>query len=214
MTTTRRFLGSAFLIGGLIGLVLLIPGLFGDGGAPMRVLLGWGGFVVTAGLLAAGLLLITQPDGDLDAPWEALIFAELLFLALLVFSHIGRANPLGAARAGQGGGLVGWAGSELLVERGGRDGGARADTRHRPRRRDWCGLRAAQVGRRRNPPNRCPSPLWRSRRASRCARSSRSFSAAARPWARGRCCSAGGSPHGKPCGDWVKPTIRPTTIQK
>ena len=60
-------------------------------------------------------MLISQPDADLDAPWEALIFAELLFLALLIFSHIGRANPLGAARAGQGGGLVGWAGSELLV---------------------------------------------------------------------------------------------------
>ncbi len=115
MPATRRFLGLALLIAGLIGLILLIPGLFGDGGAPLRVLLGWGGFVVTAGLLAAGLLLIWQPDADLDAPWEALIFAELLFLALLILSHIGRANPLGAARAGQGGGLVGWAGSELLI---------------------------------------------------------------------------------------------------
>ncbi len=115
MAVSRKILGTALLIGGLIGLVLLIPGLFGDGGAPLRVLLGWGGFVVTAGLLAAGLLLITQPEAHFDAPWVALIFAELLFLALLVLSHIGRANPLGAALAGEGGGLVGWAGSELLL---------------------------------------------------------------------------------------------------
>jgi S-DNA-T family DNA segregation ATPase FtsK/SpoIIIE len=47
--------------------------------------------------------------------WRAIVLAELLLLLLLVLTHLAIGRTLEAALAGQGGGLVGWAGSALLT---------------------------------------------------------------------------------------------------
>jgi S-DNA-T family DNA segregation ATPase FtsK/SpoIIIE len=109
-------LGPALLAAGLLAVLLLVPGLLGsEGRAPLRVLMGWGGFVLAGALLLGGLWLIVRSRERLDISWAALACAELLLLSLLSFSHTFQADPLDAALAGRGGGLVGWAGSDLLA---------------------------------------------------------------------------------------------------
>jgi S-DNA-T family DNA segregation ATPase FtsK/SpoIIIE len=131
-------LSIALLVAGLAALLLLLPGLFSSGAPPLQVALGWGAFVVVAALVGGGVGLFLVPKlsdhvtprlhrhlagrgggpASLQIPasgWKAVAFAELLLLILLVVTHLAIGHSLELAIAGQGGGLVGWAGSALLV---------------------------------------------------------------------------------------------------
>jgi hypothetical protein len=131
-------LSIALLVAGLAALLLLLPDLFSAGAPPLQVALGWGAFVVVAALVGGGVGLFFVPrlshhvtprpyrhfagrvggSVSLQIPasgWKAVAFAELLLLTLLVVTHLAVGHSLELALAGQGGGLVGWAGSALLV---------------------------------------------------------------------------------------------------
>jgi DNA segregation ATPase FtsK/SpoIIIE, S-DNA-T family len=123
-------LGLALLVAGLVALLLLLPGLFNAAAPPLQVMFGWGAFVVVAALVGGGIGLYLAPamhrrfagprgravpSTSPTREWRAVAFAELLLLLLLVLTHLATGRSLEAALAGQGGGLVGWAGSALLV---------------------------------------------------------------------------------------------------
>ncbi|PKO23349.1 MAG: hypothetical protein CVU38_04510 [Chloroflexi bacterium HGW-Chloroflexi-1] len=108
-------LGLAFLAIGLIALMLLAPGLFTSAEpALLRVLLGWGAFVIVVTLVVGGIALTFAGKMGWRARWDVVAWSELGLLSLLVLSHLGQARPLDAALAGRGGGVVGWAVSEFL----------------------------------------------------------------------------------------------------
>ncbi len=109
-------LGQVLLAIGLALILLLVPGLFmAEGTAALRVLFGWGGFGVVAGFLIGGTLLLFAPKFGWRVRWRAVVFAELIFLVLLLVLHLSVDGSLDAALAGAGGGLVGWAFSQLLL---------------------------------------------------------------------------------------------------
>lgn len=104
------------LIGGLIGVFLLVPGSFSATGVtPLRALLGWGAYAVVAVLVLGGVALAFASKMGWRVRWAAVLAGELLLLLLLAASHLGRADPLGDAQAGYGGGIVGWAISQFLL---------------------------------------------------------------------------------------------------
>ena len=131
-------LSLALLVAGLVALLLLLPSLFNTAAPPLKIAFGWGAFVVAAALLGGGIGLYFAPklrrhfapklrrhsDGRggqevlAQTPargWRVIALAELLLLFLLVLTHLATGRSLEAALAGQGGGLVGWAGSALLL---------------------------------------------------------------------------------------------------
>jgi S-DNA-T family DNA segregation ATPase FtsK/SpoIIIE len=107
-------------------LLLLLPGLFASAGPPpLRVLFGWGAPVVVVALAAGGFALIFAGRFGWQVRWQAVAAGESLFLALLTVLHLaaGRAEGLWATvLAGHGGGLVGWAIGQLLVDLAGATG--------------------------------------------------------------------------------------------
>ncbi len=107
-------LGLALVVAGLMALMLLMPGLLMAGPAPLRVLLGWGGVIAAAALTLGGIAVAFAEKLGWRVRWDAIAWGELLGLALLTLSHTGLADGLAAARAGQGGGLIGWALSQVL----------------------------------------------------------------------------------------------------
>jgi DNA segregation ATPase FtsK/SpoIIIE, S-DNA-T family len=117
-----RTLSVALLVAGLVALLLLLPGLFGTAASPLRVALGWGAFVVCAALVGGGVAVYLAPElhhrfaprSGLRASWKAVALAELLLILLLILTHLATGRSLEATLAGEGGGLVGWAGSTLL----------------------------------------------------------------------------------------------------
>ena len=101
---------------GLIALVLLLPGLLGGRGpAPLRVLFGWGAVGVLLVAILGGVAVLFADKLGWQVRWPVVAAAEVIFLGLLAALHLGRPAPLAAARAGDGGGLVGWALSQLLL---------------------------------------------------------------------------------------------------
>jgi S-DNA-T family DNA segregation ATPase FtsK/SpoIIIE len=113
----NRKLGLALLVIGLLALVSLVPGLLGRTPLmPLRVLLGWGAFVAVIALIIGGIVTLVSTRLGRRIRWGVVALGELLVIVLLVISHLTMENRLDAALAGRGGGLVGWAGSELLTE--------------------------------------------------------------------------------------------------
>jgi S-DNA-T family DNA segregation ATPase FtsK/SpoIIIE len=116
MALSRKTLGGVLLAAGAVAVLLLIPGLFSEGGpAPLSLLFGWGSYLLAAVLLAGGGWLLLRPGPPPRISWAMVITGELLFLALLTLMHVFQRDPLTAAMAGRGGGFVGWAGSDLLT---------------------------------------------------------------------------------------------------
>jgi S-DNA-T family DNA segregation ATPase FtsK/SpoIIIE len=107
--------GAGLVVVGLVALFLLMPGQFGPGQPPLRVLLGWGSIVAVIVLILGGLAVAFAPRLGWRVRWQAVVWGELLVLALLTLTHVGLADPLAAARAGRGSGLVGWALSQALA---------------------------------------------------------------------------------------------------
>ncbi|PWH13336.1 MAG: hypothetical protein DDG58_14435 [Ardenticatenia bacterium] len=97
-------------------LAFLLRQVFGLGALPVGMFLGaLGGY-----LLVTGLRRQLTPNAAPSRPlrWEIVVCAELLFIAALALIHllVERDDPLGLARMGGGGGLLGWGIRTALVD--------------------------------------------------------------------------------------------------
>jgi S-DNA-T family DNA segregation ATPase FtsK/SpoIIIE len=80
---------------------------------------GWAAYLVAVGLVVAGLALLLGNLGQaLKVGWKAIIGLEVIFVAGLALAHLlsFSQDPLRLAESGGGGGFVGWAISNLLIE--------------------------------------------------------------------------------------------------
>ncbi|MEZ4515864.1 MAG: DNA translocase FtsK 4TM domain-containing protein [Chloroflexota bacterium] len=83
----------------------------------LRQILGWGAFVVALVVAAAGIhLMLKRINHPYDIHPKQIIGGELLLFLLLAFSHLIGGRTLADALNGHGGGLVGWALSQPLVD--------------------------------------------------------------------------------------------------
>jgi DNA segregation ATPase FtsK/SpoIIIE, S-DNA-T family len=113
--TRNEIIGLVLLAVGLIALVLLLPGLVGGPGpAPMRVLFGWGAVLVVLALILGGVAMLLSNRMGWEIRWLTIAGGELMFLALVTAAHLATRDPLTAALAGNGGGLLGWAARDAL----------------------------------------------------------------------------------------------------
>ncbi len=101
---------------GLLALLLLLPGGSGEPGL-LQVALGWGAVVIVPAAVLGGVLIVFAGRFGWQVRWAAIAGVELLFLAVLALSHTGRS--LATARAGEGGGIIGWAFSLFASSVGG-----------------------------------------------------------------------------------------------
>ncbi|MCX7671925.1 MAG: hypothetical protein N2439_17875, partial [Anaerolineae bacterium] len=109
-------IGLGLLCGGLLALVLLLPGEPGAAGpAPLRVAFGAAAVAVVLALVAGGIALLFAERLGWQVRWPAIAAAEVGFLVLVAAAHLSEREPWPAARAGRGGGVVGWALSQLLL---------------------------------------------------------------------------------------------------
>ncbi len=106
----------------LLSLFSVTSGAVSDGWATLlRQLFGWGAIPVTVGAGWLGILLLLGSLHDESEPligWGVIIGVELLFVAGLALLHLlsGGDAPLETARAGAGGGIVGWGLSTMLLD--------------------------------------------------------------------------------------------------
>ncbi|MGC8780756.1 MAG: hypothetical protein ACP5UQ_07830, partial [Anaerolineae bacterium] len=109
-------IGLALLGAGLVALALLLPGEPGAGGpAPLRVAFGGAATMVVLALVAGGVALLFAGRLGWQVRWPAIAAAEAGLLVLLAVAHLNEREPWLAARVGRGGGLIGWALSQLLL---------------------------------------------------------------------------------------------------
>ena len=118
MKTSRNDLIGWGLVGaGLVALMLLVPGLASARGpAPMRVLLGWGAFIAIPAVILGGVMLAFAGRLGWEVRWRAVVFGEVLFLAILGLLHLSLAQPIDAGWAGVGGGIVGQGMTQPLAD--------------------------------------------------------------------------------------------------
>ena len=111
MKTSRNDLIGWGLVGaGLIALMLLVPGLApARGPAPMRVLLGWGAFIAVPAVILGGVALAFAGRMGWEVHWRAIVFGELMFLAVLGLLHLSLAQPIDAGWAASAVGSWAWA---------------------------------------------------------------------------------------------------------
>ena len=84
----------------------------------IRQLFGLGGFVVAIGILALGVIILLPRLGIvIRFPWQRVLAIEVAFISLLALLHLlaNDPEPRALARAGQGGGYVGWALSQFVA---------------------------------------------------------------------------------------------------
>ncbi|MBN2471466.1 MAG: DNA translocase FtsK [Anaerolineae bacterium] len=84
----------------------------------IRRLFGYGSFVVALGILALGVSIVLPQFGvELRFPWSRILAIEVTFLSFLALLHLvaNDPEPRALARAGGGGGYVGWAFSQLIA---------------------------------------------------------------------------------------------------
>ncbi len=115
--TRDEQLGLILALAGLIALLLLVP-LTGEGGGPplLRVVFGWGAVVLAPALALGGVLIAFSGRLGWQVRWPAIALLEVLFWAVLTIVHLYLSDPLAAALAGRGGGVVGWASAQALVD--------------------------------------------------------------------------------------------------
>ncbi len=87
----------------------------------LRRVFGWGAYLVAVGLAAAGIsLLLSNLGQELTAGWKIIIGLEIIFVAGLALVHLlssfSQHDLWRLAESGGGGGFVGWAISNLLIE--------------------------------------------------------------------------------------------------
>ncbi|MGQ9491457.1 MAG: DNA translocase FtsK [Anaerolineae bacterium] len=115
--TRDERLGLALAAVGLLALLLLAP-ILGkqDGPPPLQLVFGWGAVVLAPALVLAGLLIAFAGRLGWQVRWRAIALAEALFWAVLTLVHLFLPDPLAAALAGRGGGVVGWATAQALID--------------------------------------------------------------------------------------------------
>jgi len=103
----------------ILGLFSLTSGALSDWWTrSLRRVFGWGAYLVTVGLVAAGIsLLLSNLGQGPKASWKRIIGLEVIFVAGLALVHLlsFSQDPLRLAESGGGGGFVGWAVSSLLI---------------------------------------------------------------------------------------------------
>jgi S-DNA-T family DNA segregation ATPase FtsK/SpoIIIE len=85
----------------------------------VRQAVGWGAYLVAITVGAAGgVLLVRGLPAPLDIPWGRVLGGEIAFVVSLGLAHLATrpADSLGLASQGGGGGFVGWAVSQALVD--------------------------------------------------------------------------------------------------
>lgn len=85
----------------------------------LRGIFGWGAYLVAIAMLVAGISLLLNNLGQaLRIDWKTIIGLEVVFVAGLAFVHLlsFSRDPFRLAKGGGGGGLVGWAVSNILIE--------------------------------------------------------------------------------------------------
>lgn len=87
---------------GLLLVMLLAPGWVNP---PARWLFGWGAYALAPALVLGGVALAFASRMGWQVRWRAVVWGELLILALLALLHIAQPAPSAVAR----GGVVGWA---------------------------------------------------------------------------------------------------------
>ena len=97
----------------LVALPLLVLD-FGLSAPLLRILFGWGAYLLVPALLAGGLALALSERRPWRFRWPAVLALETLFIALLALAHAGSSFGLAEALLGRRGGLVGWGVNELL----------------------------------------------------------------------------------------------------
>jgi S-DNA-T family DNA segregation ATPase FtsK/SpoIIIE len=121
----RELAGLGLLVLAIITLLSLFSvtsGALSNGWATLlRQLFGWGAIPVAIGAGGLGGLLLIGQLRDESEPllrWDVIIGVELLFVTGLALLHllIGGDDSLATARAGAGGGIIGWGISTLLVD--------------------------------------------------------------------------------------------------
>ncbi len=111
------------IVFGVVSLLALLnfspdASLTGSWAQAIRQLFGYGGFVVALGILALGVILLLPQFGVvLRFPWSRILALEVSFLSLLALLHLlaNDPEPRSLARAGGGGGYVGWAFSQMIA---------------------------------------------------------------------------------------------------
>jgi S-DNA-T family DNA segregation ATPase FtsK/SpoIIIE len=120
----RELLGFGLLVLAIITVLSLLSitsGTLSDGWADLlRQVFGWGAIPVGLGAGWLGILLLLGSLRDESEPllrWEVIIGVELVFVAGLSLLHLllGGDEALAMARAGAGGGILGWSISTLLT---------------------------------------------------------------------------------------------------
>ena len=106
----------------ILGLFSITSGVLSNWWARLlRRVFGWGAYLVAVGLAAAGIsLLLSNLGQELTAGWKIIIGLEIIFVAGLALVHLlssfSQDNLWRLAESGGGGGFVGWAISNLLIE--------------------------------------------------------------------------------------------------
>ncbi len=84
----------------------------------IRQLFGYGGFIVALGILCLGVIILLPKLGIvLRFSWQRILAIEVAFVSFLALLHLlaNDPEPRALARAGGGGGYVGWALGQLIV---------------------------------------------------------------------------------------------------
>jgi len=117
-------IGIGFLIAGLVSFVSLFnttptATLASTWSETTRTFVGLGGaFILSIMIMGIGVLIILPKIGvRVRVRWQRIVYLEIAFAAFLALLHLlaHDPEPRALARAGQGGGYIGWALSELLI---------------------------------------------------------------------------------------------------
>ncbi len=104
----------------LLSLLSVTHGALSDWWAvQLRLVFGWGALAIACVVILAGIVLLARDrEHDWHVSWPRVIGLELALVALLTLLHVfaGGTSPLATAKAGRGGGLIGWAISTLLTD--------------------------------------------------------------------------------------------------
>ncbi len=120
---TGEVVAVLLIVFGVVSLLALLsfspePTVTSTWAQAIRQLFGYGSFVVALGILALGVsILLPQFGITLRFPWPRVLALEVTFLSMLALFHLLSRDPepRALARAGGGGGYVGWVLSQLIA---------------------------------------------------------------------------------------------------
>jgi DNA segregation ATPase FtsK/SpoIIIE, S-DNA-T family len=114
-SSAQEAAGWAVVGAAFVALVLLVFNL-GLDAPPLRILFGWGAFLIVPAIAAGGLALVLADRKGWRIRWIPVVCVEVFFLCLLGLSHISSTDGLADALLGLRGGLMGWGISGILLQ--------------------------------------------------------------------------------------------------